>query len=178
VDAERNAWITRRDALASLAATPAASWAAQHDPSLVVFAAASLREAMDRAGYIFVARRLSPVKFSYGASSALARQIEQGAPADIFVSADTDWMDYLAKRHLIVEATRRDLFSNHPADIAPTKSTVSFGVDRGRQGSHSIVYPGAVVSASKNPIARAFLANLKSGPEANVFRKFGFRVLE
>ncbi len=111
---------------------------------------------MDRAGYLFVARRLRPVKFSYGASSALARQIEQGAPADVFISADSDWMDYLAKRRLIIGATRRDLFSSHTA----------------------IIYPGAVVATSKNPLARAFLDNLRTTTEANVFRKFGFRVLE
>jgi molybdate transport system substrate-binding protein len=158
VDAERNAWISRRGVLASLAVTPTASWAA-HDPSLVVFAAASLREAMDRAGYIFVARRLRPVTFSYGDSSAQARQIEQGAPADVFISADTDWMDYLAKRHLIVEATRRDLFSN--------------------QGNHApIVYPGAVTTTSKSPLARAFLDRLRAAPEANVFRTFGFKVFQ
>lgn len=156
MDAERNAWISRRGVLAGVAATPAASWAAQDEPSLVVFAAASLREAMDRAGYLFVARRLRPVKFSYGASSALARQIEQGAPADVFVSDDTDWMDYLAKRHLIVDATRRDLFSNHL----------------------TLIYPGAVVATSKNPIARAFLDSLRRPPEANVFRRFGFKVFQ
>jgi len=157
VDADRNGGISRRGVLAGVTATPTgASWAAHRDPSLAVLAAASLREAMDRAGYLFVARRLRPVKFSYGASSALARQIEQGASADVFISADSRWMDHLAKRHLIVEATRRDLFSSHTA----------------------IIYPGAVVATSKNPLARAFLDNLRTTTEANVFRRFGFKVLE
>src|SRR3569832_2151685 len=60
---------------------------------------------------------------SYAASSGLARQIEQGAPADVFVSADLDWMDYLAGKNLIQPDTRRNLLGNALVLIAPAGST-------------------------------------------------------
>lgn len=115
--------------LATLAAATAVL--AQNEAQITVFAAASLKNALDQAGWVYVARNAHPVRFSYGASSALARQIEQGAPADVFISADTDWMDYLAKKHLIVDATRRDVLTNHLALIAPAKSKIGVGVGRG-----------------------------------------------
>jgi molybdate transport system substrate-binding protein len=71
------------------------------------------------------------VRASYAASSALARQIEQGGPADVFISADADWMDYLAQKHLIVAATRRDVLTNHLALIAPAASTVKLAIRPG-----------------------------------------------
>ena len=101
-----------------LLAAPAAGLA-QDKPPITVFAAASLKNVLDEEGAAYAARTGQPVRFSYAASSALARQIEQGAPADLFISADVDWMDYVAQRRLIVEATRRDLISNHLALIAP-----------------------------------------------------------
>ncbi|MGH7024983.1 MAG: molybdate ABC transporter substrate-binding protein [Caulobacteraceae bacterium] len=121
---------TRRAALGALAgiATPAIL-KAQDASMLTVFAAASLKEALNTAGWVYVAQFLHPVRFSYGASSALARQIEQGAPADVFISADVDWMDYLAKKRLIVAATRRNLLSNHLALIAPAKAKVSLAIE-------------------------------------------------
>src|SRR5262245_66495243 len=61
---------------------------------------------------------------SYGASSALARQIEDGAPADIFISADLDWMDYVDKQNLLAPGTRRDLLGNRLVLIAPAKQPV------------------------------------------------------
>src|SRR4051812_46085182 len=68
---------------------------------LVVFAAASLKEALDEANSAYMRQSGDNVKTSFAASSALARQIESGAPAQIFISADLDWMDYLEKRNLI-----------------------------------------------------------------------------
>jgi molybdate transport system substrate-binding protein len=65
-----------------------------------------------------------PVKLSFAASSALARQIEAGSNADAFVSADLEWMDYLAARKLIDPASRRDLVGNSLVLIAPTDSNV------------------------------------------------------
>src|SRR5271167_4250624 len=91
-------------------------------PPVTVFAAASLKNAMDDVITAFTAKTHVPARASYGASSALARQIEQGAPADVFVSADVDWMDYLAKRNLIAPGSRRDLLTNHLALIAPADS--------------------------------------------------------
>ena len=71
------------------------------------------------------------VNASYAASSALARQIEQGAPADIFISADLDWMDYLQQRNLIKADTRTNLLGNTLVLIAPAGSIASFDIARG-----------------------------------------------
>jgi molybdate transport system substrate-binding protein len=100
--------------------------------TLTIFAAASLRNALVRAAAQYAKETgTAPAKISYAASSALARQIEQGAPADLFISADTDWMDYLAQKALIRPGTRVDLFTNHLALIAPRASTVKLTVGRG-----------------------------------------------
>jgi molybdate transport system substrate-binding protein len=81
-----------------------------------VFAAASLKNALDE---------VAPgVTISYGASSALARQIENGAPADVFISADLDWMDYVEKKGLLAPGTRRNLLGNRLVLIAPAKEPV------------------------------------------------------
>ena len=61
----------------------------------------------------------------------LAKQIEQAAPADAFISADSDWMDYVAQRKLIVVASRRDVLTNHLALIAPATSTVHLAIRKG-----------------------------------------------
>ncbi len=91
-------------------------------PPLTVFAAASLRDVMDAQAAAFTRAGGPPVRFSYAASSAIARQIENGAPADLFISADSDWMDYVAQRGLIDPRSRRDLVTNHLALIAPADS--------------------------------------------------------
>ena len=88
----------------SLASTTAR---AQDDAGLTVFAAASLKEALDEAAAAYRKQTGVPVRVSYAASSALARQIEQGAPADVFFSADLEWMDYLQQRNRLDVATRR-----------------------------------------------------------------------
>jgi len=248
-------------ALAAMAAVAPTCVASQTAPPLTVFAAASLKDAMDEAGKVYTAKTGRPVRFSYAASSAIARQIEQGAPADLFISADADWMDFLAKRRLVVAGTRRDLLSNHLALIAPADSKLTVRIRKGMplaaalgaagrlavagpdvpagryaeasltalgvwdsvkdrlaqaenvraamvfvargetplgivydtdakveprvrivalfpDSTHPrIVYPAAVVTASKNTDARAFLAGLQSPAEAAVFRRFGFIVL-
>jgi len=82
---------------------------------LLVFAAASLKNALDEANAGFGA----PCVVSYGASSTLARQIEAGAPAQVFISADEEWMDYLAKKGLLAAGTRRDLLGNRLVWIVP-----------------------------------------------------------
>ena len=97
-------------------------------PPVTVFAAASLKNALDEVGAAFTASGGAPVRFSYAASSAIARQIEQGAPADVFVSADSNWMDYLQTRSLIVTGSRRDLLTNHLALIAPADSSLRLRV--------------------------------------------------
>lgn len=89
------------------------------DAPLTVFAAASLREAMDEAVAAYRATTGTRVRVSYAASSALARQIEQGAPADVFVPADREWMDWLQQRGLVDPAARVDLLGNTLVLVAP-----------------------------------------------------------
>jgi molybdate transport system substrate-binding protein len=91
---------------------------------LTVFAAASLQNAMKDIGAAFAKAGGASVVFSFGGSSTLARQIEQGAPADVFVSADPDWMNDVQKHGLIQPQTRKDILTNHLALIAPKDSTI------------------------------------------------------
>jgi molybdate transport system substrate-binding protein len=234
---------------------------AQAAAPVTVFAAASLQESLSAAARMWSASGGGETRLSFGASSAMARQIGQGAPADLFLSADLEWMDWLAERKLIVAASRRDLLSNSLVLIAPTGSKTTLKIGRGMPlaralgagrlavadvnavpagkyakasltalgvwpsvegkllpgenvraalayvsrgeaplgmvyatdaradprvrvvgtfpaGSHpAIVYPGAVVTGSRDPSAASFLGWLQ-GPRASaVFRKAGFGVL-
>jgi molybdate transport system substrate-binding protein len=114
-------------AFAILLALPGLPAQAQF-PDVVVFAAASLKNALDEANSLFLFENGSGVKVSYGASSALAKQIENGAPADVFISADNDWMDYLAERKLIMPDTREKFLGNKLVLIAPADSRVSLTI--------------------------------------------------
>lgn len=100
---------------------------------VTVFAAASLKESLDEQAKQFQAASGNRVIVSYGASNTLARQIEAGAPADIFISADLDWMDYLDRRHLIAPNTQFDLLRNTLVLIAPSSrdSTLRIGPNFG-----------------------------------------------
>jgi molybdate transport system substrate-binding protein len=100
---------------------------------VTVFAAASLKEAMDEQARSFEAGTGNKAIISYGASNALARQIEAGAPADIFISADLDWMDYVDQRRLLMSDTRVNLLRNTLVLVAPasSKSTLKIGPDFG-----------------------------------------------
>jgi molybdate transport system substrate-binding protein len=99
---------------------------------LVIFAAASLKNALDEiaADWSKAASRPMP-KISYASSSVLAKQIEQGAPADLFISADLDWMDYVARKNLIVADTRVNLLGNKIVLIAPRDSKTNVDVKKG-----------------------------------------------
>jgi molybdate transport system substrate-binding protein len=224
------------------------------EPGVLIFAAASLKSALDE-----ILPGLGAAA-SYGASSVIARQIEAGAPADLFISADTDWMDYLATRGLIRADTRRNLLTNRLVLIAPAASRLNLKIAPGMnlagalaggrlavggpdvpagryaqaaltalgvwpgvkdhlaQGenvratlafvargeaplgivyatdaaiepavrvigtfpaaSHApIVYPAAIVAASRNPRARTVLEALSGAPARAVFRRFGFGVI-
>ena len=88
-----------------------------------VFAAASLKEAMDEQGKKFEAATGNKVIVSYAGSNVLAKQIEAGAPADLFIAADMDWMDYVEKRNLLTQGSRHELLGNTLVLIAPAKST-------------------------------------------------------
>ncbi len=99
--------------------SPRRSRVAAQEKSLTVFAAASLRNALDDANAAFGKATGIKVVASYAATSALMKQIEQGAPADVFASADVKWMDYAAEHKLIDPATRVDLLGNRLVLIAP-----------------------------------------------------------
>jgi len=108
----------------ALGAGPALQAAAQEGGAMV-FAAASLTDAMRALGEAWRARGNPLPRFSFAASSALARQIEQGAPADLFASADEPWMDYLQQRDLIVPETRLSPLANALVLIAPAGSSLA-----------------------------------------------------
>ena len=95
---------------------------------VTVFAAASLKEAMDEQAKQFEASTGNKVIVSYGASNALAKQIEAGAPADIFISADLDWMDYVDQRNLLAPDTRVNLLRNTLVLIAPASSNATLKI--------------------------------------------------
>jgi len=110
-------------AVVACLATAIAAQAA--DAPLTVFAAASLKESMDEAAGAYEKATGRPVRVSYAGSSALARQIEQGAPADVFISADLDWMDELQGKGLIDTTTRRNLLGNTLVLVAPGNTGTS-----------------------------------------------------
>jgi len=99
--------------------------------TITVFAAASLKEALDAAAKPFESATGNRVAASYAASNALARQVEAGAPAAIFISADLDWMDYVEKRGLVAPGTRRNLLGNGLVLIAPAASPVALKIAPG-----------------------------------------------
>jgi molybdate transport system substrate-binding protein len=104
--------------------------AAEKQP-VVVFAAASLTDAVTEVGASFTKETGIPIKHSFAASSALARQIEAGAPAGVFFPADEEWMDYLEKKQLLAPGTRRDVLGNKLVLIAPANSTASVKISTG-----------------------------------------------
>jgi len=135
---EGRSLITRRAGL-GLAALALAGWfglgvpgrpaLAQAKPALV-FAAASLKNALDEIAAQYERETGKKVTISYGASSALAKQVEAAAPADLFISADLDWMDYLQTRNLIKTDTRGNMLGNriHPHPTWAGKAATFFQV--------------------------------------------------
>ena len=89
---------------------------------MLVFAAASLKESLDAVNVAWAQQGGTKAVVSYAASSALAKQIEGGAPAQVFISADLEWMDYVEKKGLIQSASRKNLFGNKLVLIAPLAS--------------------------------------------------------
>jgi molybdate transport system substrate-binding protein len=112
---------------ATLALSPAAAFAQK---PVTVFAAASLTNALNEVGAVYKTKTGKDVRFSFAASSAIARQIEQGAPADLFVSADEDWMNYVQNKNLILAPSRVNLLSNRLALIAPATSTTKLVIGK------------------------------------------------
>jgi molybdate transport system substrate-binding protein len=98
---------------------------------VLVFAAASLKNALDEATQSYQQHGGTAVKVSYAASSALAKQIESGAPADMFISADLDWMNYVQDKNLIQTGTRSNLLGNVLVLVAPADSTTKIEIKPG-----------------------------------------------
>ncbi len=143
----------------------ALSPALAQDKSLTVFAAASMKNALDDIDAAYTAKTGVKVVASYAASSALAKQIEQGAPADIFVSADTDWMDYAIAKKTIYEPTRVNLLGNSIVLIAPKDSTIDNvtigpGFDLAKLAGDGKIATGDVKAVPVGKYARAALEKL------------------
>lgn len=101
---------------------PALQLQAQTQETITVFAAASTTNALNEIGALFAAKGLGSIKPSYASSSTLAKQIENGAPAQLFVSADLKWADYLAERKLLNPQYRINLLGNRLVLIAPSEA--------------------------------------------------------
>ena len=121
--------LSRRSLLLALAPLGLALRPARADAALTVFAAASLKNALDEVAAAWKVKTKLEISISYAASSALARQIEAGAPADVFISADMDWMQYLAAKGLVDGA--RPLLGNDLVLVAPLGSSVSGRLEPG-----------------------------------------------
>ena len=123
--------VSAHPAAATVPADKPASQQPRDAPALLVFAAASLGDALAQVDTAFTAQTGIPVRDSFAASSVLARQIEAGAPVDVFLSADPVWMDYLAQRGLLQRGSRRDLLGNALVLIAPRDSKVRLHIAPG-----------------------------------------------
>lgn len=142
-------WKCLLAALLALCLQPA--HAGEQKQELLVFAAASLTDVLGELSKRFERRGGVPVKLSFAASSVLARQIEAGGKADVFISADQEWMDYLQQRDLVDARSRRDLVGNRLVLIAPADSKVELRIAPGfpltaalRGGRLSTGDPGTV----------------------------------
>src|SRR5205823_3284636 len=116
-------------AIAVAGNTAATGWADSKSP--LVFAAASLKNVLDAINDAWRRETRKHATIAYAASSTLAKQIENGAPADLFISADRDWMDYLEQRKLIEPKSRTDLLGNRLVLIAPKDSRADFVIRPG-----------------------------------------------
>ena len=139
--------------------------ATAEDKTLTVFAAASMKNALDDIDAAFTAKTGVKVNASYAASSTLAKQIEQGAPADVFLSADTDWMNYATARKNINEATRVNLLGNSIVLIAPKDSridnvTIGQGFDLAKLAGDGKIATGDVKAVPVGKYSKAALEKL------------------
>jgi molybdate transport system substrate-binding protein len=135
------------------------------DNNLTVFAAASMKNALDDIDAAYTAKTGIKIVASYAASSALAKQIEQGAPADVFMSADTDWMDYAISKKTIQESTRVNLLGNSIVLIAPKDSTIDHvaiepGFDLAKLAGYGKIATGDVKAVPVGKYAKAALEKL------------------
>ncbi|HET7849441.1 MAG TPA: molybdate ABC transporter substrate-binding protein [Pseudolabrys sp.] len=152
-------------ALLAFAAALAAPQFAAAQETLTVFAAASLKNALDEVNAAFSKQNGTKVVASYAATSALAKQIEQGAPADVFISADVKWMDYAAEHRLIKTATRSNLLGNKLVLIAPKDSklgnvTIAKGFDIAKLAGNGRIAVADVKAVPAGRYAKAALTSL------------------
>ncbi len=161
--------LERRHILAAFAAAIAIAavprLALAQDKTIIVFAAASMKNALDDIDAAFTKKIGIKVVASYAASSALMKQIEQGAPADVFLSADLNWMDYGAERNLIKNDTRINLLGNRLVLIAPKDSkigdvTIGPGFDLAALAGDGRIATGDVRAVPAGLYAKAALEKL------------------
>jgi molybdate transport system substrate-binding protein len=155
--------------LAAIAATIAFAAAplkaVAQDQTITVFAAASMKNALDDVDAAFTKKSGIKTVVSYAASSALMKQIEQGAPADVFVSADLQWMDYGAQKKLIKNETRVNLLGNRLVLIAAKDSkidnvTIGPGFDLAKLAGDGRIATGDVRAVPVGIYAKAALDKL------------------
>jgi molybdate transport system substrate-binding protein len=165
--------LRRRFLFALLAAgiTACSLPAAAQDKSITVFAAASMKNALDDINAAFLKATGTKVVASYAASSALAKQLEQGAPADVFASADLEWMDYSAQKKTIKDDTRVNLLGNRLVLIAPKTSrlgnvTIGPGVDLAALAGDGRIVTGDVRAVPVGRYAKVALEKLGAWPKA------------
>ena len=164
---ERRRFLAAFAAAIAVAALPQAAVA--QEKSITVFAAASLKNALDEVDSLFTKQSGIKVVASYAASSSLMKQIEQGAPADVFLSADIDWMDYGIKHNLIKNDTRKDLLGNRLVLIAPKDSkignvTIAPGLDLAALVGSGRIATGDVRAVPAGLYAKAALEKLGIWP--------------
>ena len=133
--------------------------------TITIFAAASMKNALDDVNAAFTKKTGIKTVASYAASSALMRQIENGAPADIFVSADLAWMDYGVQKKVIKSDTRVNLLGNRLVLIAPKDSkignvTITQGFDLAKLAGNGRVATGDVRAVPAGKYAKAALEKL------------------
>jgi molybdate transport system substrate-binding protein len=165
----RTVVLDRRPFLAALAATVAFAAlpypAKAQEKPITVFAAASMKNALDDVNTAFTKKSGTKVVASYAASSAVMKQIEQGAPADVFVSADLKWMDYGSQKKLIRDDTRINLLGNKLVLIAPKASdignvTIKPGFDLAKLAGNGRIATGDVRAVPVGIYAKAALEKL------------------
>jgi molybdate transport system substrate-binding protein len=151
-------------------AWPPTARAAVDSAEPLVYAAASLTEVLQQVGRDYAREHGGKVRFSFASSATLARQVETGARADLFVSADQDWMDYLEQRGRIRAASRIDLLGNRLVLVAPAGSGLALQVGPGMPirralgagGRLALAYPASVPAGR---YARAALSHLGAWAE-------------
>jgi molybdate transport system substrate-binding protein len=148
------------------AGPPAGDTPAGAGASLLVYGPASLTDALGDAARVFSERTGVDVKTSFASSSVLAKQIEAGAPAGVFVSADPEWMDYVAQRGLIKAGSRHDLLGNRLVLIAPADSKVALRLRPGADLAAALGTGGRLATGDPDSVpagryARAALTKLR-----------------